>query len=310
MRNKMNLAPIVLFVYNRPEHTKRTLDCLSLNAHAAESDLFIFSDGPKSPDDKEKIDRVRSILGEENRFKSVSLNLKPENIGLADSVIEGVSEIIDRFGKVIVVEDDIYTANNFLSFLNNALNQFENTKSVYSISGYGYPIQVPDYFRDDVYLFERSCSWGWATWKDRWDSCRWNLDESESIFSDKKIQKQFNAGGNDLTEILKKYLFGVIDSWAIRWAFCHFENEAFCLYPRKSFVSNAGMDGSGTHFRKRTNYLAVVLDERFTINSLPAKPFRDELINSRVKGLLKRGPLKKLFFNFRYELPRRFNKFQ
>lgn len=244
----MNLAPIVLFVYNRPEHTKRTINTLKQNELAQESELFIFSDGEKiNKEDKKKVKKVRGIINNINGFKNIEILESERNKGLADSVIDGVTKILSAYGKVIVLEDDLITSKNFLSYMNRALNFYEDNKDIWSISGYNFPIKIPDDYNFDVYLSYRFSSWGWGMWKDRWDKIDWEVRDYSQFINNIVTQKKFNRGGNDLTPMLKKQMEGKIDSWAIICTYSQFKTNTFTIYPVETKLKNIGLDGSGVH---------------------------------------------------------------
>ncbi|MGN6646668.1 MAG: hypothetical protein ACTHJT_09060 [Cytophaga sp.] len=250
----MRPAPIILFVYNRPEHTLKTLSALQKNDLAADSDLYIFSDGPKNESDKEAITAVRNIISTCTGFKHVSVSMQETNKGLAYSVINGVSEILSKHDRAIVLEDDILTAENFLTYMNNALEFYEDKKDLFSISGYRFPFKIPQSYTDDVLISPRASSWGWATWKDRWTSADWEMKDYAAFATDKNQQDLFNKGGVDLSKMLHRQMTGQINSWAIRWCYAHFKHHAYCLYPVNSVAMNFGNDSSGVHSPATNKY--------------------------------------------------------
>ena len=238
-------APIVLFVYNRPDHTRQTLDALTANYLASDSDLFIYSDAPKNQQGLESVQAVRSLIKETQGFKSVTVIEREKNWGLANSIIDGVTNIVNQYGKVIVLEDDMITSPYFLTYMNDSLNLYENNDRVASIHGYIYPVskKLPDYF----FLRGTDC-WGWATWKRGWDifnsDAQFLLDEIKR----QKLEKLFNFNNSyDYTGMLKAQIEGKVSSWAIRWYASAFLANKYTLYPGTSFVKNIGIDGSGTH---------------------------------------------------------------
>jgi len=250
-------APIVLFVYNRLEHTIKTVESLKSVSASADSKLYVFSDGAKNENDK--VDAVRKYLKTITGFKSVNIIERENNLGLANSVITGVAEIFDKYEKAIVLEDDLLFSKNFLLFMNSALSEFENVGNVFSISGYNFPINIPLDYKHQIYLSPRASSWGWATWKDRWEKTDWSVTDFNSFIKNKNKVSEFNIGGNDLTKMLKNQVEGKIDSWAVRWSYAHYKNNAFCIYPVKSKVQNIGTDSSGLH-SITTNKFFVELD--------------------------------------------------
>jgi len=249
----MNLAPIILFVYNRREHTKKTLEALKINELASDSLLFIFSDGSKNENDKKSVDEVRNYVSTISGFKGINIILRENNLGLADSVISGVTEVIEKFGKAIVLEDDILTSPYFLKFMNEALEFYKSDKRIYSISGYNFPIKIPESYQHQVLISPRPSSWGWATWKDRWENAEWEPENALNIKDKKIVKSLMDKAGKDLAPMLLKSIERKIGSWAVKWAFTHLQNDAYCLYPTKSFVKNIGTDSSGTNFDKSTS---------------------------------------------------------
>ncbi|WP_417168674.1 sugar transferase [Terrihalobacillus insolitus] len=251
------LAPIVLFVYARPEHTIKTVEALAKNELSKESKLFIFSDAPKGKKDIEKVEKVRNYilsLSEKNWFESVSVHMSTENKGLANSVIEGVTSKIEEFGKVIVLEDDLVTSPDFLSYMNQALNYYEKNDDIWSICGYTFNINFPNGYSDDVYLAYRGGSWGWATWIDRWIQVDWEVKDYPKFKKDKVVRKKLNCGGRDMADMLDAQMNGKIDSWAIRWCYTQSKLNKFTIYPIKSRVKNIGLDGTGTHSGKNNKF--------------------------------------------------------
>ena len=247
----MCLAPIILFLYNRIDHTKETVEALRCNDLAQKSDLYVFCDGPKKDATQEQIGKVmevQSYAGTIVGFKHVYVKKRPVNKGLANSVISGVSEIIEKYGKVIVVEDDIITHPFFLRFMNDALSFYEEDKRIFTIGGMTDKIDIPDSYRKDVLLSHRVESWGWATWADRWFSAEWVISKY-SIWgkNQRKEIKQLCRGGEDLWGMLQMQNLKKIDSWAVRWQYNMSKQNKYCLRPVCSFVSNIGFDGSGVH---------------------------------------------------------------
>ena len=254
----MKLALILLFVYNRPWHTNLTIEALKRNDLASDSELFIFSDGPKNKSDNKKVQEVRNVIKNLSGFKKIKIYERKKNIGLAESVIKGVSQIIRSYKKVLVLEDDLVTSANFLDFMNRALDFYKDDGRIFSIGGFHYPVEIPKAYKYDVYLTYRCNSWGWATWLNRWNKVDWSVKDYNKFKSDQKAQVLFNRGGQDLTKMLENQMNGRIDSWAIRWCYAHYKNRAFCLRPTISKVRNIGLDGSGRH--KSVSNLKTVLD--------------------------------------------------
>jgi hypothetical protein len=241
------LAPIVLFVYNRPEHTKRTVESLLNNTLVSKSTLFIFSDGAKSDKDILAVDAVRNFIKTIKGSNKIEIIEREKNFGLANSVIVGVNEVINLSGKAIVLEDDMISSPYFLKYMNEMLNYFGDDQRIFSVTGYTFPIKIPSNYQHSVYLSPRASSWGWGTWKGRWDKVDWEIKDFQSFINDKSRVEYFNNGGDDLTRMLKNSISGKIDSWAVKWSYAHFKNNAYCVYPVRSRVKNIGADKSGVH---------------------------------------------------------------
>ncbi|WP_044200090.1 glycosyltransferase [Dyadobacter tibetensis] len=249
-----DLAPILLFCYNRPLHLEKTLESLQQNTLATGSDLIIYSDGPKHEKDKPLVEQVRQILRQISGFKTVVIHESPGNNGLANSVVQGVSDTIYRYKKVIVLEDDLILSSDFLSFMNQALKIYQGRNDIFSVTGYCPPLSLPSRYSADLFMAPRASSWGWGTWLNRWEKADWKMSDFSNFKKDKKAINRFIQGGDDLWPMLIKQQSGVIDSWAIRWTYAQFKNEAYGLYPVKSKLKNIGTDGSGTNFSYKTDY--------------------------------------------------------
>ena len=198
---KAELAPIVLFTYNRPWHTEQTLNALMQNKLASKSTLFIYCDGPKENINEESfrnINKVRKIVRKNKWCKKVNILESDLNKGLATSIKNGVTDIIQEHGKVIVMEDDLLTSPAFLSYMNKALSHYESRKAVFSISAYCLPpnkLLIPKDYKYDVYVSLRNSSWGWATWRDRWDQVNWEVSLFNEMLANSNIKEAFNRGG-------------------------------------------------------------------------------------------------------------------
>lgn len=243
-------VPVALFVYNRPEHTKKTIAALARNTLAKESDVYIFSDGCKGQKDREDVEAVRAYLDQVakvNPFRKVNLIRSPDNKGLAESIISGVSRIISAAGKLIVLEDDLLTDPGFLEYMNAALDYYESDERIWGVSAYSSQMKS---VTKDVYFTPRISSWGWGTWKSRWEQVDWNVSNYCSFRLNLCKRRAFNKGGRDLSYMLDQQRRGRIDSWAIRFCYSQFEQKKYAVFPRISLVRNIGQDGSGTHCRE------------------------------------------------------------
>jgi hypothetical protein len=239
-----NYSPVALFVYNRFAHTHKTIEALKNNVIARQTDLIIFSDAPKSKAHSESVAEVRQYIHQINGFNSVSIIERETNFGLANSIIAGVTTVVNQYGTVIVLEDDLITSPYFLTFMNNGLEIYQNSREVASIHGYIYPIDnLPE-----VFFIKGADCWGWATWKRAWDIFEADGNKLLTELYHKKRQKEADFNNNQgYTQMLKAQINGQNDSWAVRWYMSAFLNNMFTLYPSQSYVQNIGLDNSGTH---------------------------------------------------------------
>jgi hypothetical protein len=235
------------------------LNALRKNDLASDSTLYIYSDEAKTESQQNQVADVRRLIRHVKGFKKVELIEATSNKGLAASVIGGVSEILQKYGKAIILEDDLICSSDFLDYMNNALKTYQDEKSIWSISGYAPPIKIPQNYKGQVYLSPRGCSWGWATWKDRWLNVDWEVTDFEEMDSNYEKKGQFNKGGNDLFKLLELQILGKIDSWAIRWCYSQFREEKQTIYPIKSKVINKGFANNGTHNRGKDSRWDVEL---------------------------------------------------
>lgn len=241
----MKLAPVLLFVYNRPQHTRQLLESLLANKEAAESELFIYSDGPKDENDRAAVDEVRRYVRQIEGFAAVRLTERKQNQGLASNIIDGVTTVAGQYGRVIVLEDDLRVSPYFLKFMNDALETYRDEPRV------GH-IQACDYTRSpilpDTFLIKWTGSWGWATWDRAWKL--FNPDGAELLrqLEERKLTKTFDFNGKyGYTRMLRKQVEGKNNSWAIRWNASLFLKDVLSLNVGKALVQNNGFDGTGTH---------------------------------------------------------------
>ncbi|MBN1969112.1 MAG: glycosyltransferase [Candidatus Delongbacteria bacterium] len=254
------LAPIILFVYNRPDHTIKTLNALKRNILANDSILYIFSDAPKNDNNIDSVNKVREILKSADGFKNIHISYAEQNKGLAKSIIEGVSYVINRHKAAIILEDDLISSNNFLQYMNNALSYYEKDQKIFQISGYSPHFNLRKDLDSDIFACHRISSWGWATWEDRWNSIDWKLKDLKEFLSSENIQK-FSLGGKDKISVLIGAKEGINDVWAIKYDYGRFKwNNALVVYPKISKISNIGSDGSGVHKDTRSKF-DVKIDE-------------------------------------------------
>jgi len=210
---------------------------------------------------------------------------------LAESVISGVTEIINKFGKAIVIEDDIVTSKYFLKFMNEALEFYKAQKNIYSISGYNFPVKIPRSYKHKVYASPRPSSWGWATWKDRWENAIWNPENVMDIKNLNQLNILVDRVGKDIAPMLLKSIEGRTNSWAVKWVFTHIKYGGLTIFPVKSFVKNIGADASGTNFIKSTKKYDVSLDnESQQFEFVDNLEINEELF-SQIKKIVRPGLL-------------------
>ena len=241
----MSYAPILLFVYNRPEHTRRCIESLLKNSLASESNLFIYADGAKDSTQQEAVNEVRNYIRSIQGFKQITLMERSENWGLARNIINGVTTQVNRYGKVIVLEDDLVVAPYFLQFMNDALGVYKNEPRV------GH-IQACDFTQDSslpaTFLIKWTGSWGWATWDRAWKHFNPNGNELLQELEERKLTHVFDFNGKyGFTRMLRRQIEGKNNSWAIRWNASLFLKDILSLNVGRSLIQNEGFDGSGTN---------------------------------------------------------------
>lgn len=252
----MRYAPIVIFAFNRLDSLKRSVGSLLRNVEAKNSDLYVFVDGPRSEKEgeQEKVkavqDYVRSIEG----FKSVTWKFSDNNKGCAMSVISGTTEVIEEYGRVIVVEDDLYVSMSFLHYMNEMLDRFEGDERVMQVSGYSSKLTRPCDYTWDVYLSERAHSWSWGTWKNRWETIDWDVSDFGRLRTNRKMQADFCKRGSDLYGMLRDYMAGKNNSWYIRFNYSMYKQKRYSVCPIRSLVRNDGFTAEATHCNTYNRY--------------------------------------------------------
>ena len=244
------LAPVVLFVYNRLEHTTKTIESLSKNLLASQSVLYIFSDAPKSDNVANDVAQVReyiSTLSSKGYFKDIIIKEADTNMGLADSIIGGVTNVMQKYGRAIVLEDDLLCAPDFLDFMNQSLDFYKDNPMIGSISGYSPLKALPQHYSKDIWIASRTSSLGWATWIDRWQEVKWDIDDFETFKRDKKARKRFDECGSDRYDRLRRQLEIGANSWSIRFGYWQFRAGKYTIFPSYTRIQHIGWDGSGVH---------------------------------------------------------------
>jgi hypothetical protein len=252
------------------EETQKTVNALQSNFLAKESNLYIFSDGPRNDQDNKKITKIREYIHTISGFNSVIVIESVKNKGLANSIIEGVTKVICKYGKAIVLEDDLITIPNFLEFMNQALTYYKDIPKIFSISGYSMNLPSLKHTKKDYYLGYRASSWGWGTWLDRWEKVDWEVKDYDHFKKNPLKQMRFIRGGSDMPGMLRNQMNGRIDSWAIRWCYHQFNEDLLTLFPSKSKLKSIGFGSEATHtkqtFRFDTN-LDCGTQQKFTFNN-------------------------------------------
>jgi hypothetical protein len=263
-----NVAPIALFVYNRPEHTRRTIKFLQQNLLADESRLFIFSDAAKDSSQQVFVNEVRDIIKQVDGFKSVELIERKTNLGLAESIIDGVSMLVSEYGKVIVFEDDLISSAYTLQYFNDALVRYQNEEKVMHIGAYMYPLKAENL--PETFLYRAATSWGWATWDRAWKDFEPDINKIIDRF-DRKKRLEFSIDGTmNFWKQIIEFKSGRNNSWAIRWYASIFLKGGLTLNPSKSLINNIGHDGSGIHSGLNDIYHVI-------INPLPVTTFPEKI---------------------------------
>lgn len=279
------LAPIVLFTYNRLKHTKQTIEALQENVYASDSELFIYSDAPKTDKAVAEVQAVRDYLHSINGFKKITIIERDENWGLARNIIDGVTSIVNKYGKIIVLEDDIVTSRYFLKYMNDALKIYENESRVMEINGYAAPMETEGL--PETYFLEFADCWGWATWDRAWKFFKRNPEELRDSFSQEEIKK-FNLDGayKGFWQQVLDNCDGRLYTWAIFWHAAIFQNNGISLMVRDSLVINEGFDGSGEHCSNNDCFFVPI--NNCAIEKYPIKICENLMVRKRIKNFYKK----------------------
>lgn len=262
-------VPVIVFAYKRPRHLERTLAALARCAGAAETDLIVFCDGARTPRDMALVQMARAVARRADGFRSVAVHAAQVNRGLGRAVIEGVSEVLRAYEAAIVIEDDVEAAPGLLVFMREALARYRDDRRVFSIAGYVPPVAGREPHGDGFFV-PRICSWGWATWRDRWEEVDWAASGYRTFMRERSRRARFSRAGRDMLDMLVNQIEGEAESWAIRFDFARFlAGDALTLYPTQTLVTNIGMDGSGEHREASSQYASV--PGRKTDFALPAR---------------------------------------
>ena len=288
---------VTLFAFNRPFHTFKTLESLTNNPEAIDTKIYVFVDGPRVYSDKKLIDSTIKVINKfSGKFKELNLNISPSNKGLASSIYGGINKVFEKEEATIILEDDIVTSKYFLDFMNKSLEIYRTEKNIWHISGFNYSIKSNS-FKEDAYLWRFMNCWGWATWKDRWESFMHDPLSIDPFYLknvfDKKMIKDFNIslmGENPWAQIIAN-AEGRLNTWAIFWYAHIFLNKGLCLNPIRTQILNIGFDGSGQscgdYFQPNIN-----LNQSNRIINLP----KDIEENKKVVKSIKRYMLKRKLY--------------
>lgn len=272
------VTPIAMFVFKRTEHTLRTLQALSVNPQFYECPLYIFCDGARRENEAAQVEETRKVVRAFPHPNKVVIE-RPKNMGLAKSIIEGVSKLCTDYGRVIVMEDDLVVAPGFLGFMISALDHYKDVPDVMQISGHQFAV---DSFseKDPAILLPFISSWGWATWDRAWSQFDATASGWEDLLKNRRMRNRFDIGGAyPYSSMLFSQMQGKLDSWAIRWNWTVFKAKGKVVYPPVSYVENIGFDGSGTHCADQDQFAGQVLataeNERFPQPDASADIYRD-----------------------------------
>lgn len=242
------MSPICLFVYKRYETTKLMLESLLACPECKDSELYVFMDEARNDDEAKAVERVRRLFDNLQGFRKVNLFPARMNKGMANSVIDGVTKVLQEHDDIIVLEDDLVVSPDFLQFMNAALKAYKDRSDIWSISGYTPRLQeLEGNGRNGVFVVPRAQCWGWATWSDRWETVDWEVSDFSRLAQSKELRKEFDKGGNDLFRTLEMERRERIESWAVRWAYAAAKQSRWTVNPMQSKVQNIGLKSSESH---------------------------------------------------------------
>ena len=279
-------APIAVFAYRRPDHLRNTLQSLMRCESFSASPVFVYCDGPRSEAERADVEATRAVA-RELLGEGAEYHFSASNRGLSASVIAGVSDVLKRFDRVIVIEDDLELTSDFITYMNAALERYASDERVYQVSGYMF--DAPEVARAGTAVFlPFTISWGWATWRRAWDAFEADAPGWRQLLTDAKLRHRFNIGGTyAFASMLVRQMLGFRDSWAVRWCWSVFRRNGLALYPPVSMVKNTGFDGSGTHGRGvLRRFSADKTDSRQVSIAMPPQTGIDRVMYGHVKQAL------------------------
>ncbi|WP_196596241.1 glycosyltransferase [Pectinatus frisingensis] len=282
-----NLAPIILFTYARPDHTRKTIEALRKNIYAKDSNIYIYSDAPKDDSVKDKVDEVRMYLRTISGFKNIKVIERKENWGLANNIIDGVTNIVNKYGKIIVLEDDIVTSKYFLKYMNDALTVYKDVERVMAVSGYSYIEDEKNL--PETYFLPVNTSWGWATWERSWAGFERNPQKLMDTYTNTQINMFNLYGAYNFWEQVILNARGELYTWAVFFYEHIFSNSGLCVYPKYNMVTNIGFDGSGENCGNNVVTKKIVCDkiiQKFSLEIKCDDMFLIKLVQSFKKNSL------------------------
>lgn len=266
----MSLAPVALFAYRRPEHLARGVASLAANPEARQTDLFVFCDGAKHAGEQPAVEAVRRVARDIQGFRSALVIDQARNLGLAASVVGGVTRMLEKHERVIVVEDDLVLSPFFLRFMNESLACYAAEERVATVHGYVYPVHRP---LPETFFLQGAECWGWATWRRAWRSFHDDAPGLLREIRERRLEDEFDMdGAYGYTALLEAQMRGKVDSWSIRWRASCYLAGMLTLYPGRSLVQNLGMDATGTHRDRLSDFDVELASAPIEVRPIPVQP--------------------------------------
>ncbi|SBW01423.1 hypothetical protein KL86APRO_11428 [uncultured Alphaproteobacteria bacterium] len=288
------MTPLALFCYARPEHTCRTVEALMANRRADEIALTVFCDGPRDSRARPKVAETRAavhaLLDASDAFGAIAFVERDENLGLTRSILGGIGHLLETADQVIVIEDDIVTAPGFLDYALSGLDAYRDDPRIATIGGYvpgAVSAAIPSDYRDDVFFSPRNTAWGWATWRDRWQTVDYTLADYPAFKNDLPAQLAFNTCGDDVTQMLYFTAERGLNTWDVQSTYAFFRQSRLTVLPCRSLVENIGLDGTGEHCATAPA-MAVNLAAALGTHRFPAEVTTDDRILSAFRKLFAR----------------------
>ena len=226
--SEINRIPVVIFAYKRKKHLENLISSLLRNEESSECHLIVYIDGPKDPSELPLVNEVRTYAKNIHGFKKVKIIEQQQNMGLARSIIDGVSEVFQDFESAIFLEDDLRVSRNFLKFIFNSLRHYQNYSNVVAVSGYSYPL-IPRI--NKPYFLLGAETWSFATWKEKWQRVDFDIDNHVEHLKSKAFKDKLDRYGFNFSEMLLLQQKNKIDSWGVRWWSSAVFSESYTLYP-------------------------------------------------------------------------------